>query len=228
MEFVTGSLLDYLTPGDRAFLVERGVRRKLPGDEAVMHEGDPTDHVLVLLSGWVRVYATTRNGGVVLLALRGPGDVIGELAALQRWPRSANVQSLQEIRFIQLGADDFLACLHERPAIAIALLRQLTSRLRESESARVNAATLDVTRRVATLLLELAEVHGTPGETGLVVRTPLTQQDIADRIGASRRAVARALATLRERGLVHTGRQMFVVTRPEVLRLFTDSAPDCT
>ena len=60
------------------------------------------------------------------------------------------------------------------------------------------------------------------------MRTPLTQQDIADRIGASRRAVARALATLRERGLVHTGRQVFVVTRPEVLRLFTDSAPDCT
>ena len=71
MEFIAGSLLDYLTPGDRTFLVERGVRRKLPGDEAVMHEGDPTDHVLVLLSGWVRVYATTRNGGVVLLALRG-------------------------------------------------------------------------------------------------------------------------------------------------------------
>ena len=115
MEFVAGSLLDHLTPGDRAFLVDRGVRRRLPGDEAVMHEGDPTDHVLVLLSGWVRVYATTRDGGVVLLALRGPGDVIGELAALQKWPRTANVQSLQEIRFVQLGADDFSpACTNAR------------------------------------------------------------------------------------------------------------------
>jgi CRP/FNR family transcriptional regulator, cyclic AMP receptor protein len=227
-EIVAGSLLDYLAPDDRAFLVERGVRRKLPADEALMHEGDPTDHVLVLLSGWVRVYSTTRDGGVVLLALRGPGDVIGEFAALQKWTRTANVQSLQEIRYVQLRAEEFLACLHERPAIAIGLLRQMSSRLRESESARVNAATLDVTRRVAALLLQLAEVYGRPEGDGLVVRTPLTQQDIADRIGASRRAVARALAALRERGIVHTGRQMFVVTEPDVLRLFTDSAPDCT
>lgn len=228
MKFVAGSLLDYLTPDDRAFLVDRGLPRKLPADVAVMHEGDPTDHVLILLSGWVRVYSTTRDGGVVLLALRGPGDLIGDIAALQKWPRTANIQSLQEIRFVQLLADEFMTCLHERPTIAIALLRQMSSRLLESESARVNAATLDVTRRVATLLLQLAEVHGRQEENGLVVRVPLTQQDIADRIGASRRAVARALATLRERGILHTGRQMFVVTEPGVLRLFTDSAPNCT
>lgn len=227
-DIIAGSLLDYLTPEEREFLGERGVQRKLPGGEAVMHAGDPTDHVLVLLSGWVRVYSTTRAGGVVLLALRGPGDVIGEVAALQKWTRTANVQSLQEIHFVQLRADEFIACLQERPAIAIALLRQMTLRLRESESARVNAATLDVTRRVATLLLQLADVYGRTEDAGLVVRTPLTQQDIADRIGASRRAVARALATLRERGIVHTGRQMFVVTEPEVLALFADSEPDCT
>ncbi|MGH3759909.1 Crp/Fnr family transcriptional regulator [Actinophytocola sp.] len=227
-EIVTGTLLDHLAPADRAFLIDRGVRRRLPAGEAVMHEGDPTDHVLILLSGWVRVYSTTKDGGVVLFALRGPGDVIGDLAALQNWTRTANVGSMQEIRFVQLRAEEFTACLHDRPAIAIAMLRQMASRLREAESARVNVATLDVARRVATHLLQLAEVYGRPEGSGVVVRTPLTQQDIADRIGASRRGVARALATLRERGVVHTGRQVFVVTAPDVLRLLADSEPQCT
>ncbi len=227
-EIVVGSLLGYLAPADREFLVGRGVRRRLPRGEAVMHEGDPTDHVLILLSGWVRVYATTRDGGVVLLALRGPGDVIGDLAALQNWPRTANVESLQEIRFAQLRAEEFTSCLHHRPAIAVAMVRQMAQRLREAESTWKNVTTLDVARRVATHLLQLTEIYGKPERSGLVVRTPLTQQDIADRIGASRRGVARALATLRERGVVRTGRQMFVVAAPEVLRSFAESEPPCT
>lgn len=225
---VAGSLMSYLAPADRTFLLGRGVPRQLPGDTAVMHEGDPTDHVLVLLSGWVRVYSSTKDGQVVLFALRGPGDVIGDLAALQNWTRTATVETLQEIRFVQLRTEDFVTCLHDRPAVAIAMLRQMAVRLRDAEAARIDFATLDVARRVAALLLRLAEVHGHAEPAGLVVRSPLTQQDIADRIGASRRAVARALATLRERRVVTTGRREFVVAAPEVLRAFAGSVPDGT
>lgn len=228
-EIVAGSLMSYLTPGDRSFLLDRGAApRRLPAGEALMHQGDPTDHVLILLTGWVRVYLTTKDGGVVLLALRGPGDVIGDLAALQDWTRTAHVETLQEVRFVQLRAGEFIACLHDRPTIAIALLRQMSVRLRDAEAARVNFATLDVARRVAAHLLQLAEIYGRAEPPGVVVHTPLTQQDVADRIGASRRAVARALRTLRERGIVTTGRRMFVVAKPDVLRLFADTAPDCT
>lgn len=224
-EIVPGSLLDYLAPVDREFLVGRGVRRHQSRGEPVLHEGDPTDHVLILLSGWVRVFATTRDGGVVLIALRGPGDVIGDLASLQNGPRSANVEALQDIRFVQLRAEEFTSYLYQRPAIAVGMLRQMAQRLREAESAWKNVATLDVARRVATHLLQLAEIYGKPERSGLVVRTPLTQQDIADRIGASRRGVARALATLRERGVVRTGRQVFVIAAPEVLRSFAETEP---
>jgi CRP-like cAMP-binding protein len=226
---IAGTMLSYLTPADRAHLLDRGVERRLPGGAALMHQGDASDHVLVLLSGWVRVSSSTPDGQVILLALRGPGDVLGELAALHdRWTRTATVETLGEIRFVQLRGRDFVDCLHERSAVAVALSRQLAVRLRDAESARIDVVTLDVARRVAALVLRLARAHGRSGPSGLVLRSPLTQQDIADRVGASRRAVSRALATLRERHIVTTGRQTFVVTAPDVLALFAGSAPDGT
>jgi CRP-like cAMP-binding protein len=225
---ITGSLLSYLTDADRDFLLGRGTTRHLPAGTALMHEGDPTDHVLVLLSGWVRVYTTARDGQVVLFALRGPGDVIGDLAALQGWPRTATVDTLRETRFTQYRNDDFVTCLHDRPTVAIALLRQMAARLRDAEAARVDVVTMDVARRVAALLVRLADTHGSATTEGLVVRMPLTQQDIANRIGGSRRAVARALATFRDRGIIVTGRRTFVVAAPDVLRVLAGTVPHGT
>ena len=225
---VPESFLSYLEPADREFLLGRGTTRKLPADTALMLEGDPTNHVLVLLTGWVRVYRTTQDGQVILFALRGPGDVIGDLAALLGWPRTATVDSLQDLAFTQFRHDEFLACLHDRPGVGVALLKQMAVRLRDAERSRVDYATMDVAQRVAALLVHLADVHGTTSPEGVTVRMPLTQQDIANRIGGSRRAVARAMATFRERGLVTTGRRVVVVAAPEVLRSFSGNVPNGT
>jgi CRP/FNR family transcriptional regulator, cyclic AMP receptor protein len=225
---VAGSLLSYLAPPDRDFLLSRAVLRKRPADTALMYEGDPTDHVLVLLSGWVRVYTNARDGQVVLFALRGPGDVIGDLAALQGWPRTVTVDTLQETRFAQFSHKSFLACLHDRPAVGIALLRQMAVRLRDAEAARVDFATMDVAQRVAALLVRLADSHGSQSDDGIVIGMPLTQQDIANNIGGSRRAVARALATFRDRGMLATRRRSFVLHAPDVLRRLAGTVPDGT
>jgi CRP/FNR family cyclic AMP-dependent transcriptional regulator len=225
---VSGSFLHYLAPVDRDFLLGRALIRRLPAGSALMHVGDPTDHVLVLLSGWVRVYTNARDGQVVLFALRGPGDVIGDLAALQGWRRAATVDTLQETRFAEFTHEGFLACLHDRPAVAIALYKQLAGRLRDAEAARINSATMDVAQRVAALLVQLADAHGSPSPDGVVIGMPLTQQDIADSIGGSRRAVARALKTFRDRGMLLTRRRRFVVSAPDVLRRLGGSAPDGT
>jgi CRP-like cAMP-binding protein len=112
--------------------------------------------------------------------------------------------------------------------VAVALLKQLSIRLRDAERARVDFAILDVAHRVAAHVLRLAEQHGETQGRAIVVRMPLTQQDIADQIGASRRAVARALSTLRERRVVTTGRRVITVHQPDVLRAFTASAPNGT
>ncbi|MFL6126730.1 Crp/Fnr family transcriptional regulator [Actinophytocola sp.] len=224
----SGTFLHYLAPADRDFLFGRARIRKLPAGTAVMHQGDPTDHVLVLLSGWVRAYANAPDGQVVLFGLRGPGDVIGEIAALHGWPRTATIETLQVTEFAQFTHEGFLTCLHDRSAVGIALLKQFAVRLRGAEAARLNFATMDTAQRVAAFLVRLADEHGRSSPAGVVVDMPLTQQDVADSIGASRRAVARALKAFRDRELLTTGRQRFVVSAPEVLRRLGDNAPDGT
>jgi CRP/FNR family transcriptional regulator, cyclic AMP receptor protein len=217
---VVGSLLAYLEPEEHPFLLGPGVRRSFVRDELMLRQGDPSDHVFVLTSGWVRVTVSSQDGQEVLLALRGPGDVVGELAAVQQWPRTANVRALEPVHAVQLSGTQFMTALCTRPAVAVAVIRQLAERLREAEAARVANATLDVSQRVAAYLLQLADRHGVAGRDGIVIRMPLTQQDLANRIGASRRAVARAMAVLRGRHIVVTARRRIVVARPDVLSSF--------
>lgn len=213
-----GSLLTYLDAADREFLLNLGVRRSFPAGEVVMHEGDPTNHVLLILSGWVRIYSSTPDGQQVLIALRGPGDVIGDLAALHDRPRTASVATIDPVTVIQMLRDQFAACLRARPDIAIAMIKQMSARLRESETVRVDVTTMDVTRRVAAFLTGLAHQHGVPDQSGLVLKIPLSQEDIANRVGASRRAVARALAALRQRRILTTFPRRIVVAQPDALR----------
>lgn len=218
--WVTGSLLTYLEPDELPVLLTGGVTRSFPSGDLLLREGDPTNHVFVLVTGWVRVFSTSMDGREVLLGLRGPGDVIGDLAALHGWSRTASVRTLHGVTAVQLLSAQFVHSLHTRPRIAVAMLKQMSTRLRESEITRVDFATLDVTKRVARYILWLVEQHGVSESGGLSLRMPLTQQDIANRVGASRRAVARAMRILRERRIVATSRQRILVARPEVLALF--------
>lgn len=218
--FAAGSLFAYLPATERKFLMTLGLRRSFPRDELLLREGDPTDHVFVVISGWVRVYSTASDGQEVLIAIRGPGDVIGDLAALNGWPRTASVRSLEVVTVVQIRSSQFVACLRGRPDFAIGMIKQMSARLREAESIRVDVATMDVTSRVATYLLRLIDQHGIQRPAGLLLRIPLSQQDIANRVGASRRAVARAMAVLRDRQIISTAQRRIVILRPEVLDLF--------
>lgn len=215
---VAGSLLAYLDVETRQFLVSGGTRRSFAAGDVLVRHGDPTDHVLVLLAGWVRVSASAWDGQQVLFALRGPGDVIGDLAALNGSPRTATVHAVEPVVVVELTRRQFLGRMRDRPAVTIATARQLADRLQEVETARVDLMTQDVGRRVAGYLQRLADQHGVRDSDGVVIRMPLTQQDIANRVGASRRAVCRSMAQLRERRVVVTTRRRIVLTRPEVLR----------
>lgn len=219
-----GSLFGYLDRDDRAYLLELGESRRFDRGDVLLREGDPTDHVFVLSSGWVRVYSASPDGQEVVLALRGPGDLIGELAVLHGWNRTVSIAALEPLVVVQLRAAQFVGSLRDRPGIAIAMIKQTSARLREHEQALLEFATQDVSRRVAGYLLRMARQHGLPGPRGVALSVPLSQQDIANRVGASLRAVARAMAMLRERGLVVTTRRGIVVARPEVLRSFVGPA----
>ncbi|MEV7099219.1 Crp/Fnr family transcriptional regulator [Amycolatopsis sp. NPDC051045] len=222
-----GALLAYLADADREYLLARGTRRRFRANDVVLMEGDPSDHVHVLVAGWVRVSTIVEDGREVLFGLRGPGEVLGDLAAVTGRPRSASVRAIEPCTVFQLTGAEFVDVLHSRPAIAIATIKTVAARLRNAESARVDSAAFDVSRRVAVVLVRLAEEHGRTVPEGVVVDA-LSQEDIAAQIGAARRTVARALRVLRERGIVETGRRRFLIREPRVLRAFARSEPNGT
>jgi CRP/FNR family cyclic AMP-dependent transcriptional regulator len=210
--------LSRLEREDREAVMATGSRMVFATRDVLLREHEPSVHVLIVLTGWTKVTSSAANGYEALLALRGPGDIVGEGAVLSGQRRSATVTGLERVEAVALEADRFSALLAERPDIAMRLLALATDRTRDSDRRRVQYAALSVQERLAMLLLELARTHGEETDAGVRLTTGLTQQELAGSVGASREAVARLLKRLRDRGVVCTGRRGLVVVRPEVLR----------
>ncbi|KJS55970.1 transcriptional regulator [Streptomyces rubellomurinus subsp. indigoferus] len=207
-----------LDHADRSTLLALGRRLSYPARSTVLREGEPSDHVLLVLHGWLKVTAAAENGYEALLALRGPGDIVGESAALSGRPRAATVTALELIEAAAIDRTAFTSYLQRTPAASMQLLALSTDRLRAADHHRLKFASLSVNERLADLLLELARTHGRRTEEGIVVSVPLSQQELAGSVGASREAVARLLKSLRDRGIVITSRRSLVIARPELLR----------
>nr|WP_202523898.1 Crp/Fnr family transcriptional regulator [Kitasatospora sp. SID7827] len=207
-----------MEPADWAALKAAGGRLAFPARQVLLREHEPSSHVLVLLSGWTKVTSASANGYEALLALRGPGDIVGEAAAVSGRARAATVTALSPTEALAIDAATFARLLDERPALTRQLLALTADRTRDSDRRRVEFAALSVQERLALLLLELLHTHGQDaGEDGQL-SPGLTQSELAGSVGASREAVARLLKGLRERGIVRTGRRGLVVLKPEVLR----------
>lgn len=187
-----------------AALSRRGTGRSFRRGEALMHVDQVARDVLILRSGRVKVSATTSAGRMVLLAFRGPGDLVGELAALDESPRSATIVALEPVDALALAHADFRALLAEHPPAALALLRVLTGRLRDADAKRVQLAAYTTIGRVAFCLLELSERFGE--ENGDIL-LPLSQEELAGWAGASLESVGRALSSMRRLGWVETRRR---------------------
>jgi CRP/FNR family cyclic AMP-dependent transcriptional regulator len=213
-----GSFLTRLQQGDQDFLLGDCTPRTFPANAVLFHRGDLSDFVVFLLSGWTKVLTDSLYGHETLLALRGPGDVLGELAAINGRPRFATVQTLMPTQVAVLYADRLLSRMRQRPDIAIALLGELADRLRDSDSRRLGFGAHRVPERLAAYLLELAQRHGNSVADGTEIAIPLSQRELAGAVGASREAVARCLRILRDRQVVVTRRRRIIVRRPEVLR----------
>ncbi|MFI6649009.1 Crp/Fnr family transcriptional regulator [Streptomyces sp. NPDC050529] len=207
-----------LETDDRRALLASGSPLAFPARQVLLREHEPTTHVLIVLSGWTKVISAAPNGYEALLALRGPGDIIGEQAALSGRVRGATVSALSRVEALAVDSDRFNSLLDERPGISRKLLELTADRTRDSDRRRLQFASLSVQERLALLLLELMRTHGEESEGGVQLTAGLTQSELAGSVGASREAVARLLKQLRERGIVTTGRRGLAVLRPEVLR----------
>jgi CRP-like cAMP-binding protein len=199
-------------------LHEHGVGRRFRKGQAIFHEGGTSDRVVVLLEGRVKVSTVTEDGKEIILAFRGPGDMLGELSAIDGEPRSASVEAIEPVEALALAATDFRSFLIAHPDVALLLLRMMSRRLRDADRKRVEFGAHDTVGRVAARLVELAERYGEPAARGIRVGLPLSQEELAAWTGASREAVSKALGTLRKVGWVITERRRITVLDIEALR----------
>ncbi|MBW8481476.1 Crp/Fnr family transcriptional regulator [Actinomadura parmotrematis] len=219
-----GSFLAELSARDRADLEELGRTREYARAEVLFPEGELSSWVAVLLSGQIKAYTNLENGGEALLAVRGPGSLLGEVAAIDRLPRSATVVTLEPARALTLTAAEFMDFLQTHGAASVLMMRMLCQRWRDADRKRAEFGRYDATGRVAERLVELAERFGTPyapganGAGSVQITLQLSQQELAGWVGASREAVSKALRTLRAHDLIETGRRKIIVHDLAALR----------
>lgn len=212
------SFLAALEPDVRRAFLELGAHRVYRPRSILFHQGDPSRHVVLLLDGWVKITSTSRSGEEALLALRGPGDVLGELAAIDGANRSASAQVLLQVSAVVIDDERFVRSLTQYPQVALSLLRHISRNLRESDRHRLEYVSASSSARIAARVLELAARHGVETPDGVVIDLPLSQRELATAAATSREMAARTLRALRERDVLRTSRQRIVVVRPEVLR----------
>lgn len=210
--------LEELEPAERTALHAAGRHRRIAAGGYLITEGSPSDAVFVVVSGRVKVFSSTDRGGEVVLAVRGPGALLGELAAIDDEPRGASVTALEPVEVLVLTCAAFRAYLHDHPRLLFRLLVTVTGRLRDADRKRIEFGAYDAVGRVAGRLVELAERFGEPSGECVRITLPITQDELAGWVGASREAVVKALRGLRDRGYIETKRRAVVVCDLDALR----------
>jgi CRP/FNR family transcriptional regulator, cyclic AMP receptor protein len=173
----------------------------------LLHEGQVPDRVLLLRSGRVKVGTVSPAGREVVLAYRGPGELVGEQSALDGEPRSATIVALEPVEALALTQDAFRAFLLEHPEAALVLLRALSLRIREADARRVEMSAYTTVGRVAARLLELSDRYGSEEDGRIRISLPITQEELAGSTGASIESVGRALQTMRSLKCIETRRR---------------------
>lgn len=217
-ETVELPFLDALAPASVEALRALARERRYAAGERLFNEREPGDAVLVLLAGRVKLSCVTDSGREALLGIRVPGELIGEMSAIDGAPRSASATALEPVEVLSVSGDAFVAYLERTPAVALVLVRMLNRRLRDADLKRIEYLAQDTVGRVCSRLVELGERFGAESEDGVALDVAITQDDLAGWTGSSREAVIRALRTLRELGWIATGRRSIVLRDLEALR----------
>jgi CRP/FNR family cyclic AMP-dependent transcriptional regulator len=184
-----------LTPDDRKALAKELTRVRARKGTEIVHEGEIGQELFLVLEGKVKITRAASDGRENLLAVLGPGEVFGELSLFDPGPRTATATALSSLDYAVLPHSSLLPWLSGRPTVALLLLRVLARRLRRSNSALADMTFVDVPGRVAGALLELAGRFGSELPDGSWrVEHGLTQEELAQLVGASRETVNKALA----------------------------------
>lgn len=213
-----------LEKNDWSALLGLGEEQSYPPRQVLLFQGAPSSYVMFITHGWTKVTVASSDGYEALLALRGPGDIIGESSALTGRRRSATVTALEPVRAVSVDCEHFIEFLAGSPDVSRALLALTSDRMRAADRRRLEFASMNVRKRLAALLIELARTNAKYTPDGVELLVPLSKQELAGSVGASREMVQRLLKELRDRGVVVTGRRTLRIVRMDVLRRIAGSA----
>ena len=170
--------------------------------ETLFDEGDLGDRLYIVTEGKVKLGHTSSDGRESLLAVLGPGEIIGELTLFDPGPRSTTATAVSPASLLYLEHEDLMHVLDTNPTLAKHMLRALAQRLRRTNESLSDLVFSDVPGRVAKALLDLADRFGTATDKGVHVPHDLTQEELAQLVGASRETVNKSLADFVSRGWI--------------------------
>jgi CRP-like cAMP-binding protein len=196
----------------RATLVHAGTVRTFEAGAQVLRERDRPEHVLIIRRGCVKVVSRSVDGRLAVLAVRGPGDVIGEIGGLAGTPRTASVVAIGDVEALVVPAHWFERFVRTQLEASAALQATLATRLCDADRSRTSAMVDSVDRRLASVLLDLAERYGEPtAPNAALIDLPLSHDDIAGLVLTSVRTLDRVLVRLRRDAILVTGRRAILL-----------------
>ena len=199
---------DVLSEAEVRAVARRAVTRAFPKNTVVVTEGDRTDTLHIIVSGRVKIYVSDEKGKEIVLNYAGPGEYFGELV-LGEGPRVASVMTLEPARFLIVPKEDLKEFVANSPEFSLHLIRKLIRRVRLLTNDVKSLALMDVYGRVARMLLDLAVER----DGSLVIEDRPTQQEMANRVGASREMVSKILGDLAGGGYIAVERDRIRIAR---------------
>ncbi|MEU1684777.1 Crp/Fnr family transcriptional regulator [Micromonospora sp. NPDC005707] len=221
-----GSFLDRIAPADRQELLTLGITRKVSSGRRLVTEGARDTHVEVLRRGFAKITAAV-NGADRLLAIRLPGDLVGEFGAITGQGRSATVTACGDVVSTVIRQVDFLRLLDRRPAVAAQVTAVVGERLRCANERRAEFAAYPVHIRLARVLAEIAASCGRITNDELVIGVTLNHAELATLVGAATDTTQRALRALRAHRLIRTGYRQIAVLDLAGLRALAAQGDRC-
>jgi CRP/FNR family transcriptional regulator, cyclic AMP receptor protein len=190
---------------------------KVSKGHTLFKEGDSGDRLFVVVDGKLKLGTSSSDGRENLLSILGPGDMFGELSAFDPGPRTSTATAVTDAKLLSLAHDQVIGLITQHPKVGIQLLGRLAQRIRRTNETLADLVFSDVPGRVAKAIMDLGTRFGVAKDDGLHVNHDLTQEELAQLVGASRETVNKALADFAGRGWVRLEPRAVVVVDYERL-----------
>ncbi len=221
-----GDFFRGLAPADLADVLAAARERRLADDATVFREGDPADRFCVVSAGRLKLTQLGADGNEVILRFVGPGEATAALAIFEGADYPLTARAVGPTTVLEWGRDAVQEMLRRHPALAVNTVRLLSGRLREVQERFRELATERVAQRIARALLRLVRQVGRKVDGGVLIDLPLSRQNLAELTGTTLFTVSRVLSKWEELGILESGRERVVVTKPHGLVAIAEDLPD--